>query len=376
MRIGTAECIEVMKEFEVGDEIYKNFENEAEVQVLRFERTPKLSTYLYSLHAGPFHVWENKENPGVPLRIFCRKSLVEHIEPFIQEHFDVTLKGIKFYSYFFSREYPFSKLDQLFVAEFNSGAMENVGAITYTESYIPRGQKLTQPQKERYINTILHELCHMWFGNLVTMDWWEDLWLNESFANFMAYLNQAENEGFNYQYVWSTFLDERTWAIIEDSLNSTHPIAGKAKDTDEAESLFDGISYGKGACWLKQLLYMYGHEAVKAGLKEYFYKFEFKNAALKDFLTCISNGAKAHGIERDLISWSESWLSTSGINIVEPKFEIKEGRISNFDLHQSLAKSGNNVLREQKFCVALFNAEMEVYFKKDVILLAQEVTHL
>jgi len=302
--------------------------------------------------------------------------MVEHIEPFVQEHFEVTLKGIVYYEDLFSRAYPFSKLDQLFVAEFNAGAMENVGSITYTESYIPRGQKLTQPQKETFINTILHELCHMWFGNLVTMHWWEDLWLNESFANFMAYLNEADNPGFSYQYVWSLFLEERTWAIMEDSLSTTHPISGKAKDTDEAESLFDGISYGKGACYLKQLLYMFGRDAVKKGLKEYFYKYEFKNASLQDFLTCLNNGAKSVGIQKDLIKWSESWLQTSGINIVEPELEYRDGKIHSFNLKQSCNPSGENILREQKFVVALLNEDMQVYFQHDIVLLAQEVTRM
>lgn len=240
-----------MKEFEVGDEIYAKFAEDCPVQVVKFDQTPKLSTYLYSLHGGPYHVWEDNTNKKVPLRIFCRESMVEHAEFFIKEMFDVTHKGIVYYEDLFSRKYPFAKLDQLFVNEFNAGAMENVGAITYTEHYLPRGQALTQPQKENIVNTVLHEICHMWFGNLVTMDWWNDLWLNESFANYMSYHNAAHAKGFDYKFTWNNFLYERTWAISEDSLGTTHPIANNALDTAEAEESFDGISYGKGACWLK-----------------------------------------------------------------------------------------------------------------------------
>jgi aminopeptidase N len=216
----------------------------------------------------------------------------------------------------------------------------------------------------------------MWFGNLVTMDWWEDLWLNESFANFMSYLNASSAEGFDYKYVWSNFLDERTWAIIEDSRKTTHSIAAKAKDTDEAEDLFDGISYGKGACWLKQMLYLFGHQVVREGLKNYFHTYAFKNATLDQFLTEIDKASKSLGCDRDLMKWSATWLQTSGVNIVEPFYEVNNGKVTSFKLKQTCHDAGNNILRVQKFAVALADADMKIFKKIDVILEAQEWTEV
>jgi len=179
-----------------------------------------------------------------------------------------------YYADFFGVKYPFSKYDQLFVPEFNSGAMENVGCVTFNESYIPWGDTFPQTDKENLATTITHELSHMWFGNLVTMQWWDDLWLNESFATFMSHMCLADAKGLeNYTLSWEIFIGDKKWGMRTDMFASTHPIAADCKTTEDADRIFDGISYGKGASFLKQLCHYIGEDSFWAGIKHYFAKF-------------------------------------------------------------------------------------------------------
>ena len=178
----------------------------------------------------------------------------------------------------FSTPYPFDKLDQVFCPDYRMGAMENVGNITYNDEYIPRDEQYTRSKQEYIYNTILHEVSHMWFGNLVTMQWWDDLWLNESFANMISYICMDEAEGLeDITLAWNIFLDENFWGLSEDQKNTSHSIAATCNSTGEAEDIFDGISYGKGASWLKQLVFFFGKDILKEGLKTYFAKYSFKN---------------------------------------------------------------------------------------------------
>ena len=192
--------------------------------------------------------------------------------------------------------------------------MENVGIVTYNDTYIERDELFSQTRWEFIFMVFLHEISHMWFGNLVTMKWWDDLWLNESFANFISYLNLDEAHGNKYTKAWSLFLDESFWGLGEDQANTTHPISCDVLHTEAAMDIFDGISYGKGGAWLNQALFLFGREVFQLGLANYFKEFSFKNSTLDDFIGHMSKASKELKIERDFVKWAHSWLKTAGCN--------------------------------------------------------------
>ena len=241
--------------FEIDqDEFLSHFKDE-QTCCFEFAESPKISTYLYCFLAGPYQVFESDveeiKNFKVPLRLIGRKSVAKYLENSKEDYFNTTKSGIEYYEKFFSCNYPFAKLDQAFVADFSSGAMENVGLITYRDQFIQRDEFFTEARKQYVRMVILHEISHMWFGNLVTMKWWDDLWLNESFANFVSYLALDEGEGTKqYTGAWVEFLDESFWGLATDQKNTTHPISVEVIHTEAAFDMFDGISYGKGAAWL------------------------------------------------------------------------------------------------------------------------------
>jgi len=202
----------------------------------------------------------------------------------------------------------------------------------------------------------------MWFGNLVTMKWWDDLWLNESFANFISYVCLDQAQGLEeYDLAWSIFLDENFWGKEEDQQSTTHPIAGSCANTEEAQNLFDGISYGKGACFLRQLFFYFGDQVMRQGLQTYFHKYRFSNTVLNDFLTELGKAAQNLGIKENLVEWSYSWLKSSGINIISYEYDVdEENIITEFRIIQGMHKHGDNKLRSQKFVIALLDENMEV----------------
>jgi aminopeptidase N len=272
----------------------------------RFAVLPPFSTYLFAVIAGPY-VSRRLEAEGVPLGIHCRRSLEPHLDA--DEIFGITACGLRFYREQFGLPYAFGKYDQVFVPEFNSGAMENVGAVTFNEAHVFRDPP-TRLQRLRRAEVVLHELAHMWFGNLVTMRWWNDLWLNESFATFIAFLALAEATPFTD--AWLDFLGSvKTWAYREDQKPTTHPIACTVADTAQTFLNFDGITYGKGAAILKQLHAGLGPEAFARGLRIYFARHAYGNTVAADFLAALGEGAG-----RDLGPWAEAWLQTSGVNTV------------------------------------------------------------
>src|SRR5215207_9257244 len=281
-----------------------------------FEPTPRMSTYITALVAGPYHVVRGEyvgKEKAVPLGLFCRKSLAEHLDA--DELFDVTSRGFAFFEDVFGLAYPFEKYDQLFVPEFNAGAMENAGCVTHHEDYVFRSH-VTDAAYERRAETILHEMAHMWFGDLVTMRWWDDLWLNESFATWASVL--AQSRATEYEHAWTTFANvEKSWAYRQDQLPSTHPIACEIRDLQDVEVNFDGITYAKGASVLKQLVAYVGLDNFLAGLKVYFDKHAWGNATLRDLLAALE---EASG--RDLSTWSGQWLQTTGLNLLRPQFEV------------------------------------------------------
>jgi len=282
----------------------------------KFEATPRMSTYITALVAGPYHVVRDEyrgPHGTYPLGVFCRTSLAPYLDP--DEILTVTKQGFAFFEEQFKVPYPFAKYDQLFVPEFNAGAMENAGCVTILEDYVFRS-RVTLAAYEQRANTILHELAHMWFGDLVTMTWWDDLWLNESFAEWAAH--HANVHATRYNEAWTTFSNLRkAWAYRQDQLPSTHPIAADMVDLDSVRVNFDGITYAKGASALRQLVAWVGEEQFLAGLHAYFTKHAWKNTELSDLLTELE---KTSG--RDLSTWTQQWLQTSGVNLLRPRIEI------------------------------------------------------
>jgi len=278
------------------------------IAVWAFAPTPSMSCYITALIAGPYDVVRDEvqtRGGTVPLGILCRKSLSPHLDA--DNIFDCTKRGFTFYEREFDRAYPFSKYDQIFTPEYNMGAMENAGAVTYNEMYVFRA-KVTEAIIERRALTILHELAHMWFGNLVTMQWWNDLWLNESFAEWASTTCQAEAT--QWKSAWTTFgTAEKAWAYQQDQLSSTHPIVAEIRDLEDVEVNFDGITYAKGASVLKQLVAYVGREPFTAGIREYFAAHAWQNTTLAELLDHL---VRASG--RDLHAWSRLWLETAGVN--------------------------------------------------------------
>ena len=319
------------------------------VSVWNFAPTPRISSYITALVAGPY-VEVNDElvsssGKVVPLGVFCRKSLFEHLDA--EYIFDKTKQGFVFFESQFGVPYPFEKYDQLFVPEFNAGAMENAGAVTFTETYVFRS-KVTDATRERRVVTILHELAHMWFGDLVTMRWWNDLWLNESFAEYASTL--ATQEATEWHGAWATFASlEKAWAYRQDQLPSTHPIVAEINDLEDVQVNFDGITYAKGASVLKQLVAWVGQEPFMRGVSAYFKKHAYQNTELSDLLKELEAESG-----RDLSEWSKLWLETAGVNLLRAEIEEKDGKIASFSIQQS-AIADYPYLRPHRLAVGFYN---------------------
>ncbi len=314
-----------------------------------FAATPVVSTYITALVAGPYHEVRDHHD-GIDLGLYCRQSLAEFLDP--DELLTITKAGFDFYHRVFDYRYPFDKYDQLFVPEFNAGAMENAGCVTFLEEYVFRA-KVTEARRERRAETILHEMAHMWFGDLVTMRWWDDLWLNESFATFMSVLAQVAATRFTNG--WTTFANaEKGWAYRQDQLSSTHPIVADAPDMDAVRTNFDGITYAKGASVLKQLVAWVGQEEFLAGLRSYFRRYEYANTSLRDLLDELENASG-----RDLSVWSADWLETTGANTLRARFETdSSGLFTAFDVVQEPASSpstASRTLRPHRLAIGLYD---------------------
>ena len=304
-----------------------------------------MSTYITHVSAGPYHVVRD-EHDGIPLGIMCRQSLAAYLDP--DEIFEVTRQGFDFYHAAFGIKYPFGKYDQLFVPEFKEGAMENAGAVTFLEDYVFRS-RVTDFSREARGETILHEMAHMWFGDLVTMRWWDDLWLNESFATWAGTIAQAEAT--RWQHAWTTFAQVyKAWAYRQDQLPSTHPIAADIPDIHAVEVNFDGITYAKGASVLKQLVAYVGRENFLAGVRLYFAAHSWGNARLADLLSALEETSG-----RDLTAWSREWLETAGVNTLRPDYEIDaDGRFTSFAVRQEAAAS-HPTLRSHRVAIGLYD---------------------
>ena len=324
------------------------------VATWRFEPTPEISSYITALIAGPYRSVTDEltssDGRVVPLGAFARASLFDHLDA--DYVFEKTKQGFAFYERIFGVPYPFDKYDQLFVPEYNAGAMENAGAVTFTETYVFRS-KVTDATRERRVVTILHELAHMWFGDLVTMKWWNDLWLNESFAEFISTLATAEAT--EWKEAWTTFnILEKNWAYTQDQLPSTHPIVAEIRDLEDVQVNFDGITYAKGASVLKQLVAYVGREPFLAGIHEYFVKHAFGNTTLNDLLVELEATSG-----RDLTAWSRAWLETAGVNTLTPEIETDEGGwITSFTVNQTGAE-GYPSSRPHRLAIGFYELQGE-----------------
>ncbi|OAR25874.1 aminopeptidase N [Streptomyces sp. ERV7] len=324
--------------------------------VWRFAETEPISTYITCVVAGPYHyvtdtyrrTFDDGTTLEIPLGAMCRKGLARHFDA--DDVFLVTKQGFDFFHDQFDYPYPFGKYDQAFVPEYNLGAMENPGLVTFREEFIFRG-KVTQAAYERRANVILHEMAHMWFGDLVTMRWWDDLWLKESFADFMGSFSQVEATRFDNG--WITFANGRkSWAYRADQLPSTHPITADIRDLEDAKLNFDGITYAKGASVLKQLVAYVGREAFLEGARRYFKRHAYGNTRLGDLLSVLEEVSG-----RDMASWSRSWLQTAGLNSLTPQVTYDAGdRITELAVVQE-AVEAYPTLRPHRVAVGLYRSE-------------------
>jgi aminopeptidase N len=311
-----------------------------------FPKTKVMSTYLAAIVAGPYHS-VHQDHRGIQLGIYCRQSLMKYLDP--DEIFELTRQGLDYFEERFGYPYMFGKYDQLFVPEFSAGAMENAGCVTFTEAYLFRS-RVTEGTRMRRCETILHEMAHMWFGDLVTMRWWDGLWLNETFATYMG--NLANVEATRFKSTWTSFaLGYKAKAKAQDQLPTTHPIVADIPDVESVLLNFDPITYEKGGAVLRQLVAWVGEEAFFRGVEAYFKRHEYGNAELVDFLTPLE---EASG--RDLKAWARVWLEEAGVNTISARLKTNGERIKAATRLQS-APSEHPTLRPHRLRVGLFDVE-------------------
>ena len=337
-----------------------------------FDTTPKIAPYLYAICAGPYHCINNPYQYIVPIRIFMRDSLKFCGEP--KEFFRVIMRGMEWYKNFFGIAYPFTKYDQLFAPEYNFGAMENVGLVTYNELYCWK-DKPSQQRRAKFSITVLHELAHMWFGNLVTMQWWDDLWLNESFATFISFLCQSQAVNDEYKNTWVAFNNMKGFAYREDQKNTTHPVMGDITDTEKSESHFDSIVYYKGSSFVKQMFYFIGEKNFSNGLKEYFKTYKWGNTKFDDFVDKMAEqlekNASKDDIKFDLKALCKKWLTEAGLNQITCDWENDGDKIKSFTVSQSPCLKEHPNLQIHKFEVLFIYENSSENMVKTIMIPAE-----
>lgn len=317
--------------------------------VWRFPRTERMSTYITALVAGEYHAtYDVYEGAHGEIRLghLCRQSMRDYLDT---DHLvGITKQGFAFFEDIFDYPYPFGKYDQAYVPEYNMGAMENAGCVTLRDDYLPRSRQTAAFYDQR-ANTVLHEMAHMWFGDLVTMKWWDDLWLNESFAEWAAH--HSASRATDFTEAWTGFTNARkNWAYRQDQLPTTHPVAADNPDLHAVEVNFDGITYAKGASVLKQLVAWVGEAEFLQGLRSYFRKHAFGNSEFTDLLAALEETSG-----RELGSWAEEWLRTSGVNTLSPEFEVDDaGRFTSFRVRQTASAEHPN-LRRHRIGIGLYD---------------------
>ena len=322
---------------------------------IQFAQSQVISTYVTAIVAGAYMSVhdEYKGEKTIPLGIYARKSFFKYVDA--ENIFEVTKQGFAYFEKTFGLAYPFGKYDQIAVAEYNWGAMENVGCVTFHEDVLIFRSKVTERNYVSRATTIHHEMAHMWFGDLVTMKWWEDLWLNESFAEWASY--QSVSESTKYTEAWTEFNSLRkNWAYRVDQLTTTHPIATEMEDLDAVRTNFDGISYAKGASVLQQLVAHVGRDNFIKGLRLYFAKHAYGNTTLKDLIDQLE---AASG--RDLTPWVSTWLRTAGVNTLRPVIAVDGDSYKSISIKQEAPSMpvGSKELRPHRLHVGLFDIQGE-----------------
>jgi len=311
-----------------------------------FPTTKKISTYITAIVTGQYAEWHRRHG-DIPLGLYCRQSLAEYLDT--PEIFEVTKQGLDFFAQRFGHPYPFGKYDKLFVPEFSAGAMENAACVTHSERMV-FSSRVTEASRLSRAETILHEMAHMWFGDLVTMRWFNDLWLNESFATYMAYVSM--DRATRFKEAWLDFATKmKARAKAQDQLPTTHPIVADIPDVDAVHLNFDSITYEKGASVLKQLAAWVGEEPFFKGINLYFRQHAYGNTELPDFLSPLE---EASG--RDLGAWSRVWLEEAGVNTIGAEYDVDGGRIKNAVLRQT-APPSHPTLRTHRLRVGLYALE-------------------
>jgi aminopeptidase N len=310
-----------------------------------FPASKKLSSYNFSLHAGPYKVWEDTSGK-YPMRLLARQSVASQVSP--ADWFKYTKQGLAFFDEYFGVPYQFEKYDQLLVPDFLYGAMENAGAITFAERGFLYKAEMTASQRQSLASVIMHEMAHQWFGDLVTMKWWNGLWLNESFASFMGTLATAESTEFNN--AWQSFYSgAKQGAYFTDQSLTTHPIEVPVASTANAFDNIDSITYAKGASVLMQLRHLLGEEVFRKGVHNYLVKYAYQNATLDNFIGSLGEAAG-----RDLSQWTQQWLYNAGVNTIAANYSCAGGKIKTFSLQQSAPSTALPTLREQRVQIGSF----------------------
>ncbi|WP_250009492.1 aminopeptidase N [Actinoplanes sp. M2I2] len=327
-------------------------------KTVHFQQSARMSTYITALCAGPYHEVRD-EHDGIELGVFCRASMAQYLDP--DDLFTITKQGFDFFHEQFGVRYPLPKYDQLWVPDFNAGAMENFGCVTHAESHYIYRSQVTDFEYEQRANTILHEMAHMWFGDLVTMRWWNDLWLNESFAEWASHW--CSSHATRFADAWTTFLSVRkSWGYRQDQLSSTHPVYTEMPDLEAVEVNFDGITYAKGASVIKQLVAYVGEESFVTGLRAYFGKHAWGNATFDDLLTELETASG-----RELRKFAAQWLETAQVNTLRPVVEVgADGTYSRVVVRQE-APADYPTLRTHRIGVGLYDLEGERLVRRDLL---------
>ncbi len=318
----------------------------AGTRTLHFGRSPRMSTYITAVCAGPYHE-VREQHDGIDLGVFCRASMVPYLDA--DDILLITKQGFDFFHREFGVRYPLPKYDQVYTPEFNAGAMENFGCVVHAEQHYLWRSPVTDFEQEQRANTILHEMAHMWFGDLVTMRWWDDLWLNESFAEWASHW--CNSEATRFTDAWTTFLSVRkTWGYRQDQLSSTHPVYSEMPDVDAVEVNFDGITYAKGASVIKQLVAYVGLDAFLAGLRDYFNRHAWGNATFDDLLSALESASG-----RELRKFAAQWLETAQVNTLRPELSVApDGTYSSVVVVQE-APQGYPTLRTHRIGIGLYD---------------------
>lgn len=321
----------------------------------------KTSPYIFPLCAGQYYeISDPNSIPSIPVRLFCRRSISSSVDPKL--YFSFMKSALSFYQDFFEYDYPFTKLDIIFVPEFVLGAMENIACLTFNEYFLCI-KPSTEIFNQTICNLICHEISHMWFGDLVSILWWDDIWLKESFATIMASICIDKALNSQFPNVWEEFCRSKTWGYNTDQLITTHSISTEVKNTAETRTNFDGISYSKGSAVLKQLFFVVGEKVFQAACSKFIKKFEYGVASCQDFIECVENEANFNVVE-----WADQWLFKAGVNVLEPEFCVEEENreICEFVIRQSWDNVGDKVLRQHFVIVEGFDDQLRTVFKDKV----------